>query len=447
MKRIGFPDGMLWGCATASYQIEGAWNEDGKGESIWDRFSHTPGKIEDGSTGDVACDHYHRYRDDIELMNRIGLNAYRFSISWPRIFPQGTGSVNPAGLAFYDALVDDLLAAGIEPFVTLYHWDLPQALQDKGGWTNREIVEWFRDYAVAVVDHLGDRVSHWIVLNEPLVFVYLGYHTGGHAPGLSDPVTTMAAAHHANLGLAAALKALRESGKAKHVGSTYNLSPAHPASGSPEDKAAAERWDQLFNRWFLDPIVFGTYPEEMRQRIGPLMECVKPGDMDIMKQPLDFIGVNVYSRSVIVHDPQTSLWQAKGIEPESGEKTAMGWEVYPESIYEILVRLRLEYGDPVLYVTENGAAFDDKMEPDGSVNDQRRIDFLKEYLAQVARAIDEGARVKGYFVWTLMDNFEWARGLSKRFGIVYTDYGTQQRIMKRSAYWYAHVIRNNGFQL
>ena len=437
---------MVWGCATASYQIEGAWNEDGKGESIWDRFSHTPGKIDDGTTGDVACDHYHRYREDIAIMKRIGLNAYRFSISWSRIFPQGSGRINQKGLSFYDSLVDGLLEAGIEPFVTLYHWDLPQALQEKGGWANRDMIEKFRDYSVAVANHLGDRVKHWIIFNEPFVFVILGYFGGQHAPGVKDPKTALAAGHHAILATAAAVKALRESGKAKQIGSTYNFSPAHPASDSAEDKAAAQRYDQFINWWFLDPTMFGTYPEEMRRRFEPVMGCVKPGDMELMKQRLDFIGVNLYTRSVVVNDPKTPWWQAKTIVPQGAETTTMDWEVYPESIHEILIRLKRDYGNPVLYVTENGAAFDDRVEADGAVNDDRRIDYLKRYLAQVARAIDEGARVKGYFIWTLMDNFEWARGISKRFGILYTDYATQKRIMKKSAYWYADVIRNNGFQ-
>ena len=447
MKRITFPEDMLWGAATASYQIEGAWNEDGKGESIWDRFSHTPGKIEDGSTGDVACDHYHRYPEDIELMKRIGLNAYRFSISWPRIFPEGAGTANPAGLAFYDSLVDGLLEAGIRPFLTLYHWDLPQKLQDDGGWANRDIVETFRDYAVSVVNHLGDRVKNWIVFNEPPVFVYLGYQLGMHAPGLSDAAMTMAASHHVNLALGVTLKALRESGKAEHVGTTYNLMPTHPASDSAEDKAAADRWDQVFNRWFVDPILLGKYPEEMFRRFEPLMDCVKPDDMAMMKQPLDFIGLNIYSRWVTVHDPAVPTLEARGVVPEGAETTAMGWEIYPESIYEMLVRLKQDYDDPVIYVTENGAAFEDTVDADRNVKDERRIDYLERYLEQVARAADEGVRVKGYFVWTLMDNFEWAYGFTKRFGIVYTDYDTQERIMKRSAHWYADTIRNNGFEL
>lgn len=447
MKRIEFPEDMVWGAATASYQIEGAWDEDGKGESIWDRFSHTPGKIVDGSTGDVACDHYHRYREDIGLMKKIGLNGYRFSISWPRIFPEGVGRVNPAGLAFYDSLVDGLLEAGIEPFPTLYHWDLPQKLQDDGGWANRDIVEKFRDYAVSVVNHLGDRVKNWIVFNEPPVFVYLGYQLSMHAPGLSDAALTMAAAHHVNLALGVTLKALRESGKAERVGTTYNLMPPHPASDSDEDKAAADRWDQAYNRWFVDPILLGTYPEEMRRRFEPLMDCVKPGDMAMMRQPLDFMGLNIYSRWVVVNDPGFPTLEARGIVPEGVETTSMGWEIYPESIYEMLVRLKQDYGDPVIYVTENGAAFDDIVDADGNVNDERRIDYLERYLEQVARAADEGVRVKGYFVWTLMDNFEWAYGFTKRFGIVYTDYATQERILKKSAHWYADTIRNNGFEL
>jgi len=448
VKRITFPDDMAWGAATASYQIEGAWDEDGKGESIWDRFSHTGGKIIDGSTGDVACDHYHRYREDVELMKRIGLNAYRFSIAWPRIFPEGAGRVNPAGLAFYDSLVDGLLEAGIEPFATLYHWDLPQRLQDEGGWANRDIVEKFRDYAVSVVNRLGDRVKRWIVFNEPPVFVYLGYQLGMHAPGLSDSAITMSAAHHVNLTLGVTIKALRESGRAESVGTTYNLMPPHPATDSVEDKAAADRWDQAFNRWFVDPIFFGTYPEEMRRRFEPVMDCVKPGDMEMMKQPLDFMGLNIYSRWVVVHDPGIPTLEARGgVLPEGVETTAMGWEIYPESIYEMLVRLKKEYRDPAIYVTENGAAFDDTVDADGNVNDERRIDYLERYLGQVARAIDEGVRVKGYFVWTLMDNFEWAYGFTKRFGIVYTDYATQERIMKKSAHWYADTIRNNGFAL
>jgi beta-glucosidase len=440
MKQIKFPDGMVWGAATAAYQIEGAWNEDGKGESIWDRYSHTPGKIADGSTGD-----YHRYREDIRLMNEIGLDAYRFSISWPRIFPEGAGKINPAGLAFYDSLVDCLLEAGIEPFPTLYHWDLPQKLQDNGGWINRDIVEKFRDYAVSLVIHLGDRVKNWIVFNEPQVFV-LGYQSPILAPGLADPAMKTAASHHVNLALGVTLKALRETGKAERVGTTYNMMPTYPASDSAEDKAAADRFDQIFNRWYIDPILRGTYPEEMLRRLEHLMD-IKPGDMEMMKQPLDFIGLNIYMRYVLVHDPATPIVEARGIVPEGAETTATGWEIYPQCIYEMLVRLQQDYGDPIVYITENGAAFHDEVDGDGKVNDERRIRYLQRHLEQVARAIDKGVRVKGYFVWSLMDNFEWTHGYTKRFGIVFTDYATQKRIMKKSAHWYADTIRNNGFEL
>ncbi|MBE3599774.1 MAG: beta-glucosidase [Limnochordaceae bacterium] len=446
MAEGGFPPGFLWGAATAAYQIEGAVDEGGRGESIWDRFSHTPGKTRDGDTGDVACDHYHRYRDDVRIMRELGLAAYRFSVAWPRIFPEGRGRPNPDGVAFYERLLDELEKAGIQPVVTLYHWDLPQALQDRGGWPHRDTAYRFADYAAWMFDRLGDRVPYWITHNEPFVVSILGHVTGEHAPGLNDPAAGFRTAHHLLLSHGLAVQAFREGGRRKgRIGITLNLSPVHPASGSPEDEAAARRVDGLINRWFLDPLFRGAYPEDMVEHFGrliPLPEASE-ADMRLISQDVDFLGVNYYSRQVVRHDPGELFLQMRQIDGP-GPKTEMGWEVYPAGLGEILRRLHEAYTKAPLFVTENGAAYPDTVSPDGAVHDPDRIAYLRDHLLELSRVIAGGVPVQGYFLWSLMDNFEWAHGYSKRFGILYVDYPTQRRIWKDSAYWYRRVIEANA---
>lgn len=445
MSTRQFPKGFLWGAATASYQIEGAWNEGGKGESIWDSFSHRPGTILNGDTGDVACDHYHRWQEDVELMVHLGLHAYRFSIAWPRIVPHGVGSVNPAGLDFYDRLVDALLDRGIKPFVTLYHWDLPQALQDVGGWPNRDLVGHFADYATAVVRRLGDRVRHWITFNEPWVFAFLGYFTGDHAPGLTDLAAAFQAAHHSLMAHGAAADAIRADGDAEtQVGITLNLAHVDPASDSQADLEAAHRFDGYLNRWFLDPLFHGHYPEDMLTLLGDLAPQGKADDLIGLPARMDFLGINNYSRSVVGYQQDPPLNMAFH-SPEGSQYTEMGWEVYPDGLYKLLMRVHRDYGPRCIYITENGAAFPDVFQ-DGVVNDRDRIEFLRSYILAACRALEEGVPLEGYFVWSLLDNFEWGYGYSKRFGIVWVDFETGERTPKQSARWYSEVIARNGVE-
>ncbi|MCL6432125.1 MAG: beta-glucosidase [Anaerolineae bacterium] len=439
-----FPNGFVWGAATASYQIEGAANEDGRGESIWDRFSHTPGNVLNGDTGDVADDHYHRWPQDIALMQSLGLKAYRFSIAWPRIIPDGIGAVNAAGLDFYDRLVDGLLAAGIEPFVTLYHWDLPQALQDRGGWPNRDSVAWFADYVAVVSRRLSDRVRYWITHNEPWVVAFAGHLMGVHAPGIRDPKAALQAAHHLLLSHGQAVSILRRNGNgATRVGITLNLNWVDPASDQPADIEAARRQDGYVNRLFLDPVFKGSYPSDFMELCGDLAPRIEEGDLQQISAPIDFLGVNYYSRSVVADDPNIPILRARAVLPPEAEYTEMGWEVYPEGLYRLLRRLHEDYAPAAIYITENGAAFADRVE-DGRVHDERRVAYLREHFVAAWRAIQQGVPLRGYFVWSLLDNFEWAYGYSKRFGIVYVDYATQERILKDSALFYRDVIAANG---
>jgi beta-glucosidase len=442
--KVIFPEGFIWGVATAAYQIEGAWDEDGKGESIWDRFSHTPGKIANGDLGDVACDHYHRWREDVALMKELGLHAYRFSISWPRLLPEGRGHVNAAGLDFYTRLVDALLEAEIEPFITLYHWDLPQALQDQGGWPARATAEAFVEYADLVSRRLGDRVKHWITLNEPFVSAIIGYLEGRHAPGHSDLGEALAAAHHLLLAHGWAVPVIRRNGPGAQVGITLNLSGQTPASPSAADRAAAWRQDGIINRWFLDPLSGRGYPADVVEHYGNPMGFVQAGDLEVIAVPLDFLGVNYYMRGVVRSSVVSEAENAPRTVFPNPERTEMGWEVCPEGLYELLGRLHFDHRFPALYVTENGAAYPDQIGPDGQVDDPLRVAFLKEHLAAAARAIEAGVPLRGYFAWSLMDNFEWAHGYSKRFGLIYVDYQTQRRILKTSAHWYRRVIAANA---
>ncbi len=439
-----FPSDFVWGAATAAYQIEGAWNEDGKGESIWDRFSHTPGRIEDGSTGDIACDHYHRWREDVALMQDLGLRAYRFSISWPRLLPEGRGRANPAGFDFYDQLVDALLRAGIEPFVTLYHWDLPQALQDHGGWVARSTAEAFVEYADLTARRLGDRVKHWMTLNEPWVSALVGYRDGRHAPGHTDLDQALAAAHHLLLAHAWAVPVLRQHSPQAQVGIVLNLSSQTPASPSAADRAAAWQADGTLNRWFLDPLAARGYPADSVAHYQRPLDFIRPGDMQAIAAPLDFIGINNYTRNVVRSDEAPEAENAPRTVWPGPEYTDMGWEVYPEGLFELLGRLHFNYRFPALYVTENGAAYPDRIGPDGQVDDPQRVAYLKAHLAAAAQAVTAGVPLRGYFVWSLLDNFEWAHGYTKRFGLIYVDYATQRRIYKTSAHWYRRVIAANA---
>ncbi|PWC33196.1 GH1 family beta-glucosidase [Azospirillum sp. TSO35-2] len=445
--RVALPDGFLWGCSTSAYQIEGAVTEDGRGPSVWDTYSHSFGRTVDGDTGDIACDHYHRYAEDVELMARAGMRAYRFSIAWPRVLPLGTGTVNPKGLDFYDRLTDTLLARGIEPWPCLFHWDLPQALQDKGGWTNRDIAGWFTDYALAVTARLGDRAKHWAMLNEPSVVAIFGHGTGGHAPGMTGRVNCLKAIHHQNLAQGTALAALRAAGataKGWQLGTVLSLQPSWPVGGLDSNYPASLMWDAVWNRSCLDPLIKGRYPELLE---ADFARIIKPDDLARIRQPVDFLGVNYYSRMHQQPDPQGLFGTGYGSPPEGTRKTAMDWPVEPDGLAEILVELQESYGNPPVYVTENGADYPDSVGPGGQVEDGDRIAYLRDHMLAAAKAIDEGCNVKGWMVWTLLDNFEWSEGYRRHFGLVQVDRKTLARKPKASYDWYASVIRNNAVPL
>jgi beta-glucosidase len=443
-KLFQFPKDFVWGAATASYQIEGAWNEDGKGESIWDRFSHTPGKVQDGDTGDVACDHYHRWKEDLDLLKKLGLKAYRFSIAWPRVFPNGRGEMNQAGLDFYNKLTDDLLKLNIEPYVTLYHWDLPQKLQDEGGWVSRRVADNFVKYADVVSKILGDRVKNWITFNEPWVSAFVGYKEGRHAPGHTDMHEALAASHHLLLAHGLSVPVIRANCADANVGITLNLTPQVPASPSVADRNAANWVDGHINRFFLDPLVGRGYPQDMVDDYGDEMAFVQTGDMDVISTPVDFLGVNYYTRNIVRSEKISEAQNAPRTVIRGNEITEMDWEVYPEGLYKILGRLYFDYDFPAIYITENGSAFEDHVSADGEVDDPARLSYVKRHLEQVHRAIEAGIPVKGYFAWSLMDNFEWGLGYSKRFGLIHVDYETQKRTFKSSAKWYQQVIQRNA---
>ncbi|CAM3924808.1 GH1 family beta-glucosidase [Alicyclobacillus pomorum] len=437
-----FPEHFLFGAATAAYQVEGAAGEDGRGPSIWDVFSHTPGKVVNGETGDVACDHYHRHREDVALMKELGIHSYRFSIAWPRLFPHGTGALNEKGLDFYQRLVEELLKHDITPMATLYHWDLPQALQDKGGWANRDTADAFAAYADTVFRRLGDKIPMFITLNEPWCSAVLGHAVGVHAPGDTDYGKALAAAHHLLLGHGKAVQAFRQSGAVGKVGLTNILSHIVPASDDPDDVAAASRMDALTNRWFLLPIFQATYPTELRA-LG-VDQFTKDGDLALMSQPIDFLGVNYYFEHRVKANPADPIIQATVLEP-TGDLTAMGWGISPNGLRDVLLRIRRDYGDIPMYVTENGAAFHDVVEGD-IVHDAPRISYLRRHLLAVREAMDAGVDVRGYYVWSLMDNFEWHQGYAKRFGLFYVDYPTQRRLWKDSARWYQNVTASREVQ-
>ena len=436
-----FPDDFVWGVSTASYQIEGAASEDGRSPSIWDTFSHTPGKTLGGDTGDIACDHYHRYAEDVALMRQLGLRAYRFSTAWPRILPQGRGAPNPRGLDFYDRLVDAVLAAGIEPWCCLYHWDLPQALEDLGGWPNRDVARWFSDYGFLVARRLGDRVRRFATFNEPNVVFLKGYAEGVFAPGVRSREAALAALHHLNLAHGLAVAAMRAERGELELGNIYNLHPVEPATESPDDCDAAATLDALWNRSFPDPQILGTYTERLAREVEPYM---RPGDADIIRQKLDYFALNHYKPSRACRDRQHPFGVGELPAPSGRPLTDMGWEIAPAALRAQLREIKDRYAGLPIYITENGAAFRDVPGPDGRVRDPQRMDYLRGYLGAVLDALDDGVPVRGYFVWSLLDNFEWALGYSKRFGLVYVDYPTLERRPKDSFWFYADVAKTNA---
>ena len=448
MAELNFPDGFTWGLATSAYQIEGAAREDGRGESVWDRFCHTPGKIADGATGDVACDHYHRYPEDVDLLGELGVGSYRFSISWARVMPTGAGSPNQRGLDFYDRLVDRLLSRGIAPTATLNHWDMPQALQDVGGWTSRDTVERFAEYAEATFTRLGDRVAHWITHNEPWCVAMLGFWRGVQAPGITgDLRAALAAAHHLHLSHGEAVRRYRDQGHSGDIGITLNLAPHRPASDSDDDQRAVQLSDGYFNRWFLDPVLRGTYPEDMvgyyTDMLGPL-DFIRPDDIATAAAGIDFLGVNYYQPRMVRLTPGHDIgWEV--IEAGAGGPvTTMGWEIAPWGLTELLIRLHEDYPGTPLYITENGAALEDSVSDDGKVHDPVRVAFVYDHFHAAHRAIQAGVDLRGYFVWSFMDNFEWALGYRPRFGVVYVDFATQRRIPKDSARFLQEVFARNA---
>jgi beta-glucosidase len=446
-----FPKNFWWGAATASFQIEGAWNEDGKGESIWDRFAHTPGHIKNGDTGDVACDSYHRWREDVAIARQLNLNSYRFSISWPRIQPSGAGYANSKGVDFYSHLVDELLEAKIRPLVTLYHWDLPQALSDAGGWPNRETADRFADYAEIVARALGDRVNDWILLNEAVAFTTDGYLTGKNAPGKKSLANALRATHTANLAQGKGFRALKAVRPQSRVSSAFNMSACEPATNSEQDKLATARAHAFRNIWFLEPALKGRYPDAFPIFPSYLLG-IKSGDMEQLRVPLDFIGINIYDRTIVsaptvnerLFTPQYWFLPAKMDRGPAPTKTDLGWEVWPECMHDIVSRITRDYGRPVIEITENGCAYNDAPGLDGRVHDSRRIAYLQSHLSSLAQAIREGADVRGYHHWSLLDNFEWDQGYSQRLGFAYVDYKTQKRIIKDSGRWFAAVAARNA---
>jgi len=447
MNTLTFPKDFIWGVATSAYQIEGAWNEDGRGASIWDTFSHTPGKVVNNENGDVAADHYHHWKEDIALLSELGIQAYRFSTAWPRILPDGTGRVNKKGLDFYDRIVDELLKRKIEPYICLFHWDLPQALQDKGGWPNRDTTAHFAEYARVVADHLGDRVKVWFTHNEPWVAAFVGHFLGDHAPGKKDIGAAVKSLHHILLSHGLAADAIRT--EVKHpvkIGITLNLNPVHPATDTKKDREAAERVDMFMNRIVLDPLLKGTSPIQ-ESSIAKLLtgKLIQVGDLEKISK-LDILGVNYYSRAVMKHDSVFPVVNVAQVQPEGNEYSGM-WEIYPEGMYETL-KMVWDYNPTCeLMVTENGIPVPDGVDFDGRVRDERRIRYLRDHIAQVHRAIEDGIPVKGYFHWSLMDNFEWNLGYGQRFGLVYVDWKTQKRIVKDSGRWFAKVIEKNEIEI
>ena len=439
-----FPKEFAWGTATASYQIEGAVKQDGRGESIWDRFCQMPGHIVNGDTGDVANDHYNLYKEDVELMKGLGHNAYRFSVAWPRVMPSGRGEVNAAGLKFYSDLVDELLAAGIEPYLTIYHWDLPQALQDIGGWQNPDIVGYFADYCKVLYEALGGRVKKWITLNEPFCTAFLGYYSGMHAPGVNDLSSALLVSYHLMLAHGEAVRLFRKMLPDCEIGITLNYTPSYPVGGTPEDEMASRYQNGMGDRWFTDAAFKGGFPADM---IGLYKErgLTLPDFADISKacEKLDFLGVNYYNSSGTRYSKESWPLYAEGVKPDA-PVTDRGWPITPDALTNLLVYLHREYNVPKIYITENGASYNDVLDMDRKIDDYNRVDYLRRHIIAVNNAMGSGVDIRGYFIWSLYDNFEWAFGRYSRFGIIYHDFDTLERIPKRSAYWYRDVINNNG---
>ncbi len=442
-RALHLPKGFVFGGATAAYQIEGAWDADGKGESIWDRFCRKPGAIIDGSSGDVACDHYHLWQQDIRLMKQLDLDAYRFSISWSRVQPDGAGAGNPTGLAFYDRLIDGLLAAGIAPYVTLYHWDLPQALQDKGGWYNRDTAHRFADHAETMARAFGDRVRHWTTLNEPWTFCWSGHASGEDAPGLTDGVKGgLAASHHALLAHGLAVPRLRGAAPGAKVGVVLDLNVVEPASAAPQDVAAARRFEGAQNRWYLDALFKGQYPADIIELCAGLLPDIRPGDAEVIAAPIDYLGVNIYRRSVMQAGAEWPPLNFQRVSPP-GDYTAVGYEIWPECIHDILLYVHRNYGPKAIHISENGMATSiETRDAAGRIEDEQRARYYLDHIAQMNRAREKGVPVEGYFAWTLTDNFEWAYGYTVPFGIVHVDYATQKRTPKLSAEVYREIIRS-----
>ena len=454
MNDLTFPAGFRFGAATSAYQIEGGWDADGKGPSIWDQFTDRRGKIDSGHHGNVAANTYHDFNTDIAIMRTLGLNAYRFSVSWPRVLPEGRGPANEAGLDYYDRLVDSLLEVGIEPFLTLFHWDLPLALQQAlGGFRSRDCAYLFAEYAGVVAARLGDRVTNWITLNEPWVHATLGYLRGMHAPGEHNPRAYLRVVHHLLLGHGLAAARIRSTSPGAQVGLSLNLSAMHAARQTEGDRAAADLADQFVNGMYLESLFNGRYPPELWHKLRFFQPRIEPGDMQIISQPLDFLGINYYTRMVMqhawyvpfIHARPTTMagLTATGFSGRGAGYTEMGWEVYPRGLHELLLRIRDDYGNLPVYITENGAAYADEV-VDGRVHDTKRQHYFEQHLRSVAAAMDEGAAVRGYFAWSLIDNFEWSYGYNKRFGLVYVDFDTQQRFIKDSGYWYRDLIAANS---
>jgi beta-glucosidase len=447
MNDLRFPNGFLWGAATSAYQVEGSPLADGAGPSIWHRFTHTPGNTPLDETGDVACDHYHRFRDDIAIMAQLGLNTYRFSTSWSRVLPEGRGAANAKGIDFYSRLVDALLEHGIRPNVTLYHWDLPAALDDRGGWVNPDVAGWFGDYADLMFRRLGDRVDMWATLNEPWVVVDAGYLHGVHAPGHRSTWEAVRAAHNLLRAHGTAVQAFRAAASGGSIGIVVNLEPKVPASDSDADRAAAQRADAYMNRYYLDAVLRGSYPDELPDIFGDAWPGFPDADMALISEPIDFLGINFYKRGVTRHDAAAWPVRASHVRQPQNIATDVGWEweVYAPALTDVLLWFRDRYGDLPLFITENGAAFYDPPHPiAGEIDDPLRVHYLREHLRAAHAAIVQGVNLRGYYAWSLLDNFEWTSGYARRFGIVHVDYGTLQRTPKRSAHVYADIIRSNG---
>ncbi|MFH1284989.1 MAG: GH1 family beta-glucosidase [Candidatus Micrarchaeota archaeon] len=444
MSKHIFSKDFIWGAATSAYQIEGAWNEDGKGESIWDAFCRKRGAIQNGDDGKIACNHYHLYTEDIKQMKKLGLKAYRFSISWPRIFPKGIGRINKKGVEFYRKLAKALLGAGIKPVATLYHCDFPLALQKKGGWANRNSANWFARYAERMFKELGDLVSLWITLNEPWIQVDHGYAIGDRAPEIASIPKAVEAAHNLLLAHGKAVQRYRQMKLKGKIGITLDLCPIYSAFNSKENKLAVEKHDQFRNRWFLDPLLRGKYPCELLNffQTNYSAPSIQKNDMNLISSPIDFLGVNYYTREVLSKKNANSL--AVPIRVKNAKYTEMGWEICPRAFYELLLKIKKDYRNIPIYITENGCAFNDKITKDGKIHDAERIDYLRLHIQKLREAVKAGVPVKGYFVWSLMDNFEWLFGYSKRFGLIRVDYKTQKRTWKDSAFFYQKIIKNNG---